>query len=338
MGRQIQQSETSNDYGNMEWTHEMRENLLNEHPVMLREYRMHTPMLERTYAIVRERVASRRTGIFFYGSPRLGKTTCAEEIRALLAEEFPAAYISLVSVRPASRPSDGHMFKLLLEGQRHVLASRSDPSLLFRNIKTDIQMKVASRNGSQFVLIVDEMQLLNEIDLQQLLVFHNALALERIKMTTVAFAQPEIIHRLNALQTKHQTQLIARFLSEPLMFEGCISVAELRTLLRLYDEESEYPEGAEVTYTRFFFPEAFAHGFRLIKFASKIWTAMEKAVQTMPEAGLPMEHVCLVIEHLLLAHRQFDTANFTYDVDDIQEAVEASNLRNFVSYVKAPAE
>ncbi|HYD80317.1 MAG TPA: ATP-binding protein [Paucimonas sp.] len=227
------------------------------------------------------------------------------------------------------------MFKLLLEGQKHVLSSRNDTSLLLRNIKTDIQMKVASRNGSQFVLIIDEMQLLNEIDLQQLLVFHNALALEKIKMTTVAFAQPEIIHRVNALQTKHQTQIIARFLSEPLMFEGCGSAEELRALLKLYDEESEYPDDSGISYTKFFFPEAFARGFRLSKYANKIWHALKKAIPALPETGLPMEHVCLTIEHLLLAHRQYDAANFTYGTEDIEEAVEASNLRNFVSYVKS---
>lgn len=320
------------------WTSEKRERLLDMHPVLRREYRMHTPMLERTYAIVRERVVSRRTGVFFYGPPRLGKTTCAEEIQTLLGEEFPEVYVSLMSARSTQRPSDGHLFKLLLEGQRHVLANRSDPSVLFKNIKTDIQMKVASRNGSQFILIIDEMQLLNEVDLQQLLVFHNALALEKIKMTTIAFAQPEIIHKVNALQTKEQTQIIARFLSEPLTFEGCISVTELRALLLLYDEESEFPDNSRVSYTQFFFPEAFSYGFQLNKYANKIWSAFKKVVQGFPDTGLPMEHVCLTIEHLLLAHRQYDAANFTFGDDDITEAVESSNLRNFISYVWPAAE
>jgi len=303
------------------------------HPVLLREYRFETPMIGRSYAIVRERVAARRTGIFFYGPPRLGKTTCAEEILLLLTKEFPRSYVLLISARDSQRPSDSHMFKLLLEGQNHTLASRTDTSLLLRNIKTDIQLEVGRRNGTQFVLIVDEMQLLSEMYLKQLLIFHNALSLIKIKMTTVAFAQPEIIDRWTALQTKNQSQIIARFLSEPLQFEGCSSIQELRSLLQLYDEHSRFPEESKISYTQFFFPEAFACGFRLANYTKKIWETLIKHVVSQPVSGLPMEHVCLTIEYLLLAYWKHDFTDFAFSEEDIDEAVEASNLRNFRAYV-----
>ena len=44
--------------------------------------------------------------------------------------------------------------------------------------------------------------------------------------------------------TKKQNQIIARFFSEPLSFEGCSSLLEFESLLKGYDDLSEFPEGS----------------------------------------------------------------------------------------------
>jgi hypothetical protein len=50
-------------------------------------------MFERAYSIVKDRVDTARTGTYFFGFPRLGKTSCAEEIKELLKDDFPTVYI-----------------------------------------------------------------------------------------------------------------------------------------------------------------------------------------------------------------------------------------------------
>lgn len=305
------------------------EALLAIHPILEREYTLPTPMMQRTYGIVRERVWARRTGVVFHASPRMGKTRCAMAIKELIMTEFPRTHVTLLSVRNAIRPSGGHMYRLILEAENHALSGRPNADRLFENAKADILMKTSLRGGSQFVLLIDEMQLLNNTDLQQLVCFHNALDLAKVKMTTISFAQPEILHRRSALMTTNDRQIIARFLSEPLAFEGCASMAELRTMLIAYDEASEYPEGSGWSYTRFFFPIAFAHGFRLADHAACIWSALIDAAGSGANGMLPMEHVCLTIEHLLLALRKHDCASFTISDEDAGLAVEAANLQTF---------
>jgi hypothetical protein len=306
-----------------------RLSLLGKHPIVEREYTLPTPMLMAAYAIIRERVWTRRTGIVFYGSPRIGKTKCAEEVRRLLQMEFPKIHATVAYARRVTRASDAHMFRLILEAFGHVLAARANPDQLFNNAVTDVELEVTRRKGNQFVLVIDEAQLLNDTDLQQLVVFHNALAARRIKMTTISFAQPEILHRRTALMTAKQNQIIARFLSEPVQFEGCSGAEDLRKLLESYDEQSDFPEGSGWSYTRFFLPLAFENGFRLKHYAVPIWQALERAAGTLLEEGVPIEHVCLTIEYLLLESRSSDASRFTLSDDEISEAVDAANLENF---------
>ena len=118
----------------IEMTPERVQELLEFHPISEKGYCLPTPMLERTYAIVRERVWTRKTGMYFYGTPRLGKSTCAVEIVELLRKEFPRIFVSLSTLRRSPRPSDAHVFKLILEGFKHTLSSRKDADLLFKNI------------------------------------------------------------------------------------------------------------------------------------------------------------------------------------------------------------
>ena len=190
-------------------------------------------------------------------------------------------------------------------------------------------MNLGKSHGSQFVLVLDEIQLLNDTDFEQLLVLHNVLDLKKIRMTTISFGQPEILHKVTSLLAKGQTQIIARFLSENLAFEGCSSLDGLKFLLNGYDENSEYPDDSGWTYTRFFLPLAFANGFRLKKYARKIWFALCKAMGSKSDKGVPMEHVCATIEYLLLAGRKLDCATYTLSDEEIEEAVEGSNLRTF---------
>lgn len=134
-----------------------REALLEYHPIREREYILPTPMMEGAYSIIRDRVWARRTGAVFYASPRMGKTRCTLATKDLLQEEFPKSFVSLLSARPATRPSDAHMYRLILEAERHALSGRANADALFDSAVADVEIKTKSRGGAQFVLLIDEL-------------------------------------------------------------------------------------------------------------------------------------------------------------------------------------
>jgi hypothetical protein len=308
---------------------ESRENLLADHPVRGSDYTLPTPMMQRTYTLVRELVWGRRTGTVFYASPRVGKTRCALAIRELLREEFPSVYVTLLSTRPSTRPTASHMLRLILEAESHVLSRRPDADCLFGNAVADIRVKAARIGARQFVLLIDEMQLLNDVDLQQLVCFHNQLEMQGLRMTAISFAQPEILHRRTSLLANNSRQIIARFLSDTLQFDGCVSEGDFGSLLRSYDQASEYPEGSGITFTHFFFPLAFAAGFRLENYRTALWDALRRAAGSFAAHGVPMEHICLTLDDILLSLRRHDSPNFVLSSAEIEASVSASKLRSF---------
>jgi hypothetical protein len=307
------------------WSIECREELLSDHPVVRGHYIVPTPMLVQAHQEARDRVWSRRTGIVFFGETRAGKTTCASSIRDYLAEEFETIYITMASGRMSLRPKHGLMARLILEGNGHVLANRPDPDSLMRNVVLDVQTNLSDLGGDQYVLILDEVNLCNEDDFTELLEIHNILWMKGIKMTTISFGQPEILHRITSLMENNKHQIIARFFRRPIPFLSCSSETTLAAVLKCLDEDTEWPDGSGWTYTYFFFPKAFRAGFRLSKYAALIWSALAKAAPHC-RSGFTMEAISLTVNSLYVGNRHADREDLVLSAEDIARALDSADL------------
>lgn len=305
------------------------------HPIIERNYQLPTLMMERCYSIVKDRVWMRRTGLVFYGPPRVGKTQCSFIIKELLENDFPKLHVTLMTARRTSHNSVSHICRLILAAEKHILVGRNSEDELFNNVITDIEIKLHSKKGNQFVLIIDEFHLLNLIDLQQLACIHNALEHAGIRMTTISFCQPEIRSIRTSLLASLDRQIIARFLSELFSFEGCANLDDIKFILRCYDLLSEFPENSGWSFTRFFAPKAFESGFRLENYASQIWAQLTSCVRVASYRSIPMEHTCLSVENILLSVRQQDTPEFRLQKSTIQSAITESQLSNFYACINS---
>ena len=313
----------------LELSEEARARMVKDHPIVIKNYTVLTPMIQTTYSLVRERVWTRRTGSFLYARPRMGKTRCANVLRRLLSVEFNDVHLVHLSADQRRSNTDMGLISDLLEADGVSTKKRSTyKEMLFRFL-VHIQTNVAARAGRQVILLIDEMQMLSESDLRVLLVIHNRLEMADVAMTTLGFAQPEILERRSALITTKAFNLIARFLSEPIPFDGCGGREDLSKILLAYDDEKRYPDDTDWTYTRFFLPEAFDAGFRLKEYADLIWTTLIEAAKPLGTASVPMEHLTRTVEYMLLAGRKADSAQFQLDEARVSAAVDASNLRHF---------
>ncbi|AAZ97269.1 hypothetical protein Tbd_1316 [Thiobacillus denitrificans ATCC 25259] len=254
---------TYNQLRHVELSAEARASMLSRHPIVAKDYTVLTPMIKATYGLVRERVWTRRTGSFLYARPRTGKTRCAMAIRRLLATEFQDIHIMFLSADKRGSTSDLGFVLDLLSSEELVINKRISYREALLKLLTHIETNLASRAGNHLVLLVDELQLLCEADFRLLLVIHNRLEQKKIAMTTLGFSQPEILHVRTALATSHSFNLIARFLSEPIVFDGCAGRADLEVILEAYDTEKCYPEDTDWAYTRFFYLKHIRQGFVL---------------------------------------------------------------------------
>ncbi len=231
----------------------------------------------------------------------------------------------MASARRSLRPKQGHTSRLILEGCGHVLANRTDPEVLLRNVILDVQTNLANLGGRQYVLILDEVNLCNETDLTELLEIHNILSLQGVKMTTISFGQPEVLNLISSLRQTEQNQIIARFFRKPIPFCSCNSEETLAKVLDSLDTNAEWPVGSGWTYTYFFFPRAFAKGFRLATYASAIWRAFKKALPDETR-GFTMEAIALTINGLYIGMRGKDSADLILSDEDIVNALASADL------------
>jgi len=312
-----------------------RQDLYESHPVLTKDYLVITPVVKKVYSLIRDRVFMRTTGTFMYASPRVGKTTCAKATQLLLQAEFPRIHVMRFSAEP-SRQKSALLLDILAADKLCVPRSPKYKELQHQ-LLIHVQSSLAMPGGNQFVLIADEMQNLSEENLIDLASIHNRLETLGIRMTTIGFAQPEIMDRHTALLATNQSFLIARFLSEPIPFSGCTSIDDLRVILDAYDQELRFPEDCDHTYTRFFLQLAYDNGFRLASYADAIWRKLW-AAKGLSGDSIPMEHLSRTVEFLLVSGTASDSRNFKLTPKAIDDAVAASNLRYFSGLLGSPAE
>lgn len=304
---------------------QQRKQLLKNHPIVTKEYLIITPVITNVYALIRDRVYMRTTGTFLYATPRMGKTTCARATKTLLEAEFPHIFI-MSFIAETRKKQEAALLIDILESDRLAVPKSARFKDLQQQLLRHILSSLEMREGRQFVLMIDEMQNLGEVELEILATIHNRLEPLGVRMTTLGFGQPEILNLRSALQTVSKDFLIARFLSEPIPFDGCVSQDDLEKILHAYDEEQYYPEDSEYSFTRFFLPDAFGSGFRLSSYVKPIWSALRKASNT---DSIPMEHLSRTIEFLLVAGQREDNNAFELTHERIKTAVQASNLQYF---------
>lgn len=320
-----------------------REELKKTHPVITKKYVIVTPVIEDVYALLRDRVYMRSTGTFIYAQPRMGKSTCVRAIKGLLQTEYPEIFLMSVIAEKKKKQSTSFLIDILQADQLFVAKGIRFKEAQ-RNVLTHIQSNVAMKAGNQFVLIIDDMHNLTGDELYDLTTIHNRLETLNIRMTTLGFAQPEILDLRTSFQASNETFLIARFLSEPIPFYGCSEISDLKSILKAYDSKLFYPEGSQISYTNFFLPKATEGGFLLAtdSMAEMIWSELSSAALNLSSASIPMEHVTRTIEYLLVMSAKLDCSNFL-DSSNIEallglvkEAVRASNLSYFSGLIFTP--
>ena len=306
---------------------EQRLAMISEHPVVTKDYLIITPVITDVYSIIRERVLMRTTGTFMFAPPRMGKSTCARTIRSLLQTEFPKIFI-MSFVAEKRRIQEAAMFIDILQADGLVVNRGDRYSDIQRRLITHIQSRLAMVSGNQFVLMIDEMQNLGDMELEKLATIHNRLEEIGIRMTTIGFGQPEILDVRSSLSLLNKTYLISRFLCEPIPFQGCATKNDLEKILEDYDHTKFYPADSDLSFTRFFLIDAYDNGFRLKQYATPIWKELKKAAGVGAES-IPMEHLSRTVEYLLVLSQQHDSKDFQIDSEFITSAVNASNLSYF---------
>jgi hypothetical protein len=126
----------------------------------------------------------------------------------------------------------------------------------------------------------------------------NALDSLGYQLTVISVGSHELTYQHEVFIQTGDIHLIARFMVRDAPFRGIRNAAELRFVLDGYDADTEWPEKSGISYTHYFFPQAFAGGFRIAKYSRELWSIFAEMGPHNPgyKLDVPMEHIAKTVE------------------------------------------
>lgn len=273
------------------------------HPIETGQYLIPTNPVLKLYKEVCRWINYRIPGGIIYGRPRLGKTRAIEFLMRALPQQygrnFPVFHIKSLHSKMAT---ENVFFETLLKDVGHGIPFSGKPSIKRDRLCKFLWEKGDMSQHKRVVMFIDEAQCLHDLHYGWLMDIYNELDRARICMTAILVGQDQLLHQRTAYMRSHQEQIIGRFMVQDHRFTGIKAAEDLRICLRCFDEISEFPEASGWSFTRYYFPEAFACGDRLEHFTDEIYdlfSSFHREAKLSSNIEIPMQYLMMTIEFAL---------------------------------------
>lgn len=306
---------------------------LHEHPLQRVNFRIPTPPIETLLNFILDAADLRLTGVMATGPQRIGKTAGIDVVEPLLRQHFDGNLPVLRHEMVNPHVSEVRFYEELcrscgLDGSSAGRKRRTAQEWLHLIVQHLVAL--AMDHGDERVLLfIDEANLLKENDYGLLMDIHNRMSRHSVLLMTILVGQPELLQVRASLRGFGKYQIVERFMARVHEFTGLRSAADVATVMRQLDARYCFPEGSDWTFTRFHVPIAYAEGFRLEHYASRIW---ESYVEHYPGSSgrqggqrkgfeIPMPAFCRLCKVILRELHAQDSTGLELEAGLIKEAL-----------------
>ncbi|KAB0488328.1 hypothetical protein SAMN04490202_5475 [Pseudomonas reinekei] len=297
------------------------------HPLSLERYLIPTDSISATYALVLKVIRHRDSGLVIYGYPRYGKTSAMMYCQHCLKAEFPQMPVAIFNTKDEISPNKGGFYTTLLEVVHHKLA-KQQCSVTIKHIRLVELMAEEAKKDPRglFILFIDEAQRMMLPHYQWIKDIYNDLNLRGVTLLPILVGQKELIDQKAALEKAGKDAILDRFMLYEHAFRGILDRVDFETCLGYYDS-SVFPANTNWTYTRFFFPLAYANGFRLASSVDVLWDAFKESYEGIgfqSRMEIPMKYFTKTIEILMTDFSERDQPEFSVSKDLCKEVIKES--------------
>lgn len=303
------------------------------HPVETTNYIHVTPAVEAMCEQALRWIRNRMTGGMFMGKPRMGKTKGILHVSAIIAQNYPGIPVERFVCPRYKQAFARPFYHDLLRAIHHQVITSGDNGAKLERICRLLVSRARTAGDDRVILWIDEAQRLLDLHYDWLSDIHNALQEQGIHFIVFLVGQPELIHKRATFLLEEKDQIVGRFMSHTALFAGITSGDELAECLKCYDEHSEFPAGSGWSFTRWYYPKAFAHGWRLQQISQELWTEFVETGKRRQMRGpyeLPMSYFCRTVEYILKAGEKLDVAKLALPDELIVEAIRESGYADVV--------
>ncbi|WP_454742757.1 ATP-binding protein [Cupriavidus necator] len=243
-----------------------------EHPMISKRNRtpLRTPPLIDFYNQAKLFIALRHS-FYIEESTGEGKTMMMRFLRETLPRDL--GDLRVIHYRRDNRdePSLGGFFKGFLERMGHPIVSGSPYDLSERLIRNILELALRTQ-WRYIVLIIDEAQAMEVSDFGFVKDLNNELEEEGIDFSFIACGEAPFLGELiKKIDPDGRNAYCDRYFRHRLRLRG-YTKDSLGELLRAVDR-TRWPGEQDQTYTEFWFPLAYATGFRLETLTTELWEA-----------------------------------------------------------------
>ncbi|MDI3391192.1 hypothetical protein QLG10_01970 [Pseudomonas sp. V98_8] len=295
-----------------------------EHPLNHQDYLLPTDSISFAWGELDKVLRRRSGGFIMWGYSRIGKSSAITYLMCQAQAKYKGLYAALMDGTMKTYISERDFFSTLCESLGCATGGAA-VECRRRAIKT-----LVSRGGRNvkrlFLLFIDEPQKWTDIHMQWICEVYDKLEENNIRLITVLVGQPALTSFRETYIERKNIVIVDRLMKSAIQFRGIQSPDQLRYVLSGYDTLAH--DVPEWPFTRFFFPEAFASGFRLEQYYEPIWDGFAAVIDLhgkFIEYWLPMKHITAMIELLFLEYHHLDAVDFVIDrglVDELVREVE----------------
>lgn len=307
------------------------------HPIETGRYVLPTPPIYSMLKTVTQWIGNRAPGGMIEGMQRFGKTRAIIYVRNRLPESFNVKLPVLgFNCRDSRIANEGGFWEELLKSFGHALYKAGKPSAK-RDRLIEYLHELAQNSGqNRLVIFADEAQKLHEIQFGWLVDLYNDLDRLGVNTTVLLVGQPDLLHLRSAFETSRKMQIVGRFMVHHHHFGGLRNSRDVKACLAGYDENSEHPEGSGWSFTRYYFPVAYASGWRLAQEADTLWNVFQevRTEEKLPgKAEIPMQYFSRTVEYVLRRFGSLEQASPQISKKMWKQAIESSGYHDAARYV-----
>lgn len=300
------------------------------HPVRRRSYAVYTVAIEHLFKTIFSWVDAGVTGGYLYAVTRTGKTSALLYwAESLCRQRYDKRLVLVRAIyKRRNRPSEANFLSMLARACGHDFVGTGKVDDLEFRIGNYLVVRSREAGMRHVLLIIDEGQSMGALEYAVLCNIQNYLEEHQVRVTVVAIGTQVLTYQHEAFALGDDAELAARFMVRSARFRGVESEEHLRYALQGYDE-SQWPVGSGIPYTRHFLPIAFDAGFRLAGLAESLWAEFtSQAPPTLlKRLEVGMEYVGKSAEWLL--ENPGDKASLAEHVSEalIRQAVDQTQYR-----------
>lgn len=307
-----------------------------EHALCSQNYLIPTDSISLVWENLDMALRRRSGGFIMCGPWRIGKSAAIRYLEIVAKAKYKGLFTATLDGESKLYISERDFFADICN---ELKISTNGSSGECKRRAVDQMILMGQRNVKHlFLLFIDEPQKWTDLQLNWLCEIYDKLERHNVRLISVLVGQQTLIaFRQNYIERANGV-VIDRLMQQVVEFHGIRDPEELRVVLSGYD--TIFESDPDWTFTRFFFPQAYAAGFRLQEATEVIWSAFVDVIDAngkLLEHWIPMRHLTLMVEALFEDYCFKDAPDFKVDKEFVLFLIAKSAFSAYLSALSSPS-